>query len=377
MKKSLKTTLLVLGGICIITAGCISKKIQAQPAVGSFEVFYNDLAPFGQWIKDPEYGYVWVPDVEADFRPYYTNGYWVMTEYGNTWVSLYPWGWGPFHYGRWTFNSFYGWIWVPGYEWGPAWVAWRWGGGYYGWAPLAPGFVIGISFAGYYCPDNWWLFIPPHYLHHHHFHSYIYQPRRVRRTIKETTIINNTYLNTSNNVRYPTGPRPEEIKQVTKRDVPVYRVENISRAEVTAVEKEAVRIYRPDIEKAAKNIAPPHAIEAPRPIRTPESVNTRPVRPYKTESVPREPVIRQIPVPSPRPSDRPRQESPQREPRTPMPENRRPQPVPAPAPAPQRKPERTNRPPVERAQPNIQKERPAEQRNVPAQPQAPARNVPR
>ena len=31
----------------------------------------------------------------------------------------------------------YGWVWVPGYEWGPAWVSWRTGGDYVGWAPLA------------------------------------------------------------------------------------------------------------------------------------------------------------------------------------------------------------------------------------------------
>jgi hypothetical protein len=29
-------------------------------------------------------------------------------------------------------------VWVPGYEWGPAWVSWRFGGNYVGWAPLPP-----------------------------------------------------------------------------------------------------------------------------------------------------------------------------------------------------------------------------------------------
>jgi hypothetical protein len=36
----------------------------------------------------------------------------------------------------------YGWVWVPGrdadLEWGPAWVSWRTGGDYVGWAPLPP-----------------------------------------------------------------------------------------------------------------------------------------------------------------------------------------------------------------------------------------------
>jgi hypothetical protein len=31
-----------------------------------------------------------------------------------------------------------GWCWIPGTLWGPAWVSWRWGGGYVGWSPLPP-----------------------------------------------------------------------------------------------------------------------------------------------------------------------------------------------------------------------------------------------
>jgi hypothetical protein len=31
-----------------------------------------------------------------------------------------------------------GWVWVPGTRWAPAWVSWRSGDGYYGWAPLPP-----------------------------------------------------------------------------------------------------------------------------------------------------------------------------------------------------------------------------------------------
>ncbi|MFA7227139.1 MAG: DUF6600 domain-containing protein, partial [Dysgonamonadaceae bacterium] len=102
----------------------------------SFGVFYQALAPYGRWINNREYGHVWIPNVGKNFRPYVTNGYWVMTNYGNTWVSDFEWGWGPFHYGRWYYDDIYGWAWIPGYEWAPAWVVWRNGGGFYGWAPL-------------------------------------------------------------------------------------------------------------------------------------------------------------------------------------------------------------------------------------------------
>ena len=52
-----------------------------------------------------------------------------------------------FHYGRWFYDPYYGWLWVPGYDWSPAWVTWRGGGDYYGWAPIRPGISISIGLA--------------------------------------------------------------------------------------------------------------------------------------------------------------------------------------------------------------------------------------
>jgi hypothetical protein len=56
------------------------------------------------------------------------------------WISQDPWGQAPYHYGRWAEDDYYGWVWVPDDDevWAPAWVAWRYGGGYIGWAPLPP-----------------------------------------------------------------------------------------------------------------------------------------------------------------------------------------------------------------------------------------------
>src|SRR5262249_44023310 len=39
----------------------------------------------------------------------------------------------------------YGWIWVPRTEWAPAWVAWRSGAGYVGWAPLPPSATVNVT----------------------------------------------------------------------------------------------------------------------------------------------------------------------------------------------------------------------------------------
>jgi hypothetical protein len=97
----------------------------------SYQTFYDNLSPYGQWIDYPNYGYVWSPSVGADFKPYATNGHWVYTDMGWTWASDYNWGWATFHYGRWFYDNSYGWLWVPGYDWAPAWVSWRSSNDYY------------------------------------------------------------------------------------------------------------------------------------------------------------------------------------------------------------------------------------------------------
>ena len=118
----------------------------------SFQTFYDQLGDQGTWVQTDDYGYVFQPNVSApDWAPY-TDGHWVYTDVGWMWVSDEPWGWATYHYGRWANIDGIGWVWVPGYRWSPAWVSWRYGGGYCGWAPLPPetleGVGIGFHFGG-------------------------------------------------------------------------------------------------------------------------------------------------------------------------------------------------------------------------------------
>ncbi|GAB3641613.1 DUF6600 domain-containing protein [Spirosoma arcticum] len=209
--------------------------------------FYNELGPYGQWVQTPEYGSVWIPNVEPGFQPYATNGHWVVTEYGNTWVSDYAWGWAPFHYGRWYQDRYRGWAWVPGNDWGPAWVSWRSGGGYYGWAPLGPGININVSVN---IPYNYWTFVPQIYITSPRLYTYCVPRPRVVNIYQNTTIINNVYR--SNNRSYAYGPRREEIEYVTRRSVPVYRIENAGRPGRTTVRNNSVGIYRPDMNRSSR-----------------------------------------------------------------------------------------------------------------------------
>jgi hypothetical protein len=109
--------------------------------------FRTTLSPYGEWVDVPGYGVIWRPYatvVGPDFVPYGSSGHWVYTDAGWMWASGYGWGWAPFHYGNWVYAGG-GWGWIPGSVWAPAWVEWRSGGGYVGWAPLAPVGVVVVN----------------------------------------------------------------------------------------------------------------------------------------------------------------------------------------------------------------------------------------
>lgn len=113
-----------------------------DPALVTFRTTLN---PYGQWLDVPvcgrRLGRVWRPDprvVGPGFAPYRTGGEWVATDAGWSFESDWDWGWAPFHYGRWCSDASFGWVWVPGTQWASAWVDWRVGGGFIGWAPLPP-----------------------------------------------------------------------------------------------------------------------------------------------------------------------------------------------------------------------------------------------
>jgi len=100
--------------------------------------FYEELAPYGEWIDHPQFGWVWTPyNIPFSWRPY-TRGQWVYSDCGWTWMSHEPFGWAVYHYGRWFWDPYIGWLWVPGMQWAPAWTEWRIGQGWVGWAPLQP-----------------------------------------------------------------------------------------------------------------------------------------------------------------------------------------------------------------------------------------------
>jgi len=113
-------------------------EVSASVSISAHSDFYEPLTPHGGWIEVESYGRCWRPSaVAASWQPY-SDGHWVWTDCGWYWVSDEPWAWACYHYGSWVHHPRHSWVWVPGVEWAPAWVSWRVGGGYVGWAPLPP-----------------------------------------------------------------------------------------------------------------------------------------------------------------------------------------------------------------------------------------------
>lgn len=253
MKQILKVSIVAIAMALLMP---FRNTASAQVSAGiSFQVFYDNLSPYGHWIDYPEYGYVWNPNVGSGFRPYSTMGHWEWSdEYEWIWVSDYDWGWAPFHYGRWFFDPAYGWLWMPGYDWSPAWVAWRGGGDYYGWAPLRPGISINISIGSYAPPVDYWCFAPRRYITSRRIYDYCVSPRMNVNIIHNTTIINNYnfYGSRSRNV-FVNGPRRSEVERYTHERIRSVSFRDSDRPGRTDFRNNSITMYRPNVEKNDNN----------------------------------------------------------------------------------------------------------------------------
>lgn len=244
------------------------------------DYFYEKLSPYGTWVDHPQYHRVWYPrDVPAGWRPY-THGHWVHTQlHGWMWQSDWEWGWAPFHYGRWLLDDQYGWVWVPGSVWGPAWVAWRSGGNYIGWAPLPPAvgwddnrglmldhFDLNSSIAA-----SHWVFIEERNFLVPRIHQHIFRPPnnfvyiRDTQNITHFTVVNRHVVNHC----LPIG-HIEHVTHQPVRSVPIREVNHFTEAHHGHHDDNAVFVFRPRI----------HAPRQPeQPIKS-GTTTRRPVQPH-------------------------------------------------------------------------------------------------
>ncbi|MFZ0845282.1 MAG: DUF6600 domain-containing protein, partial [Pseudolabrys sp.] len=188
------------GGASII-AGALTPA-QAQVSAE----FQSALEPYGEWRRDARWGEVWVPDQRPRGWQPYSVGHWVYTDdWGWFWVSdndEADWGWVTYHYGRWIFERRTGWIWIPGDEWAPAWVDWRRGDNYVGWAALAPDDVM----YDYDADAAYWIFVEPRYMAAPSMRSYYLPPQRVSVVLRATVLVNRSFSVSRSGPRIAVNP---------------------------------------------------------------------------------------------------------------------------------------------------------------------------
>lgn len=230
----------------------VPPKASAQGSI-NFQVFYDDLSPYGNWVDNPDYGYVWAPNVSPGFIPYSTDGYWIFTDEGWTWVSDYSWGWAPFHYGRWFYDPYYSWLWVPDNEWGPGWVTWRRSEGYYGWAPIGPGIDVDVAYSNNYSlPYNRWTFVRNEDFGKRDINKYYVSSSGNTGIYNNSTVINNIRTDRSNNIRYNAGPDRTELERtIGKKFTPVVIRESNSPGH--NLNNNELQVYRPQVQKNISN----------------------------------------------------------------------------------------------------------------------------
>lgn len=238
----------------------------AAVSIGINLSFRDSLAPYGDWVRHERFGMVWAPRrVEHGWRPY-THGRWTYTDYDWTWASDEEWGWATDHYGRWYLDPAEGWVWIQGDEWAPAWVAWRNGGGYVGWAPLPPD-VDAFQ-------DDFDYRIDPF------AYSFVEERRFLEPSIYRAFVPmarNATYVSlTLNTTRYGRvndriinrGFDVQRYERVTGRSVPRGRIRDVTssvEARGGRVQGGQVAVFRPRVEAAAQNPEPAARVTRPAP----------------------------------------------------------------------------------------------------------------
>ena len=220
---------------------------QAKGADISIDFIYDNLSG-GNWIDVGGYGYGWQPDTavsDPNWRPY-TDGYWAYTDYGWTWISYEDFGWATYHYGRWANLADYGWVWFPGsdLEWGPAWVSWRTGGDYIGWAPLpprGPGVVYESQPIGTHVDvefdigPQYYNFCDVRFIGEPVLRDRIFPPAQNVTYITNTVNVTNIYV--QNNTVYNYGPDYHTVSAYSARPIQRLSIERQPATDVSAALK--------------------------------------------------------------------------------------------------------------------------------------------
>lgn len=266
----------LLGGVSLgwPLSAPASVAVSASVQVRARADFDVPLAAHGSWAEIRTYGRCWRPaGVAVSWRPY-CDGRWVWTDCGWYWESDEPWAWACYHYGRWVHDWQLGWFWVPDVEWAPAWVYWRVGGGFIGWAPCPPrGVVIGAPLFSFVAVGRFHGRIHPAGV-------VINDPKIIKQT-KEITEIeraHRTIGGVQQKVVINEGPGVAVVQKATGQKIPAVPIQEAVR-QSPAPRSEGRETTKP-AETTPKS-SPPESVQPPN--GTPESSGAAPSKDQKAQ----------------------------------------------------------------------------------------------
>jgi len=251
MKKILLNNYILIAAMALLFS-CVTATAQdAPPVAGSitYQTFYDELSPYGNWIDYPGYGHVWSPNAESDFRPYATNGYWVYSNEGWAWASGYSWGWAPFHYGRWMYDDAYGWLWVPGYDWSPAWVTWGSVDNYYAWAPLMPDVNAGIQFSSWKPHPFYWNICDRTHIADRDIAHLLISQQQAAGIANHISILNSFNNTRVHHLFYAKGPSANEVEKFAHQKINAVSLREVKNINQVKHEGNEMSIYRPQVQQ--------------------------------------------------------------------------------------------------------------------------------
>jgi hypothetical protein len=171
---------------------------------------------------------------------------------------------------------------VPGYQWAPAWVSWRYGGGYCGWAPLPPSTFVGVEIGGgginlgfdfqfgSECDTEFGIgpgcynFIPVGYIGERRYHGYYMDRSRNFTIINNTRNVTNIYITRNSGNAFSAvrvgGPSLADINAHSRTPVQQVRLTASGQAGISSVDGGTMNIFRPRINPATLHQARPQTV---------------------------------------------------------------------------------------------------------------------
>jgi hypothetical protein len=256
-----------------------SAAVSQPDAAAGASAFYNDLAPYGAWVQQPDYGLCWQPTVQTidpNWSPYVDAGQWLYSDSGWYWQSGYTWGWAAFHYGRWANLPRQGWVWVPGNQWAPAWVAWRSTGSEIGWAPLPPGVSLNVlaqltfntkpvgPHGAFGLPASAFSFVSAGNLISHNLLHHIVPAARSEELVRHSVLLD-SYAVVNHRI-FNGGISREAVAAAAQKPVPEIALRSVSSPEAAglAMDRKTLAVYLPAASAAGASPSAPFLLNKPR-----------------------------------------------------------------------------------------------------------------